>query len=58
MATTITAITRTDPKAMTGYRIIAEITDFLVEDGLGISREKENTSKIYIIIDLKSGSRR
>ena len=55
MATTITARTRTNPKAMTGYRIIAGITDFSVEDGLGSSTEKENTSKIYIIIDKIEG---
>ena len=55
MAITITARTRTNPKAMTGYRIIAGITDFSVEDGLGSSTEKENTSKIYIIIDKIEG---
>ena len=58
MATEITAITRRDPTAMTGYRIIAGITCFSVEDGLGIStkreREREKKSKIYIISNFKA----
>lgn len=45
MATTVTAITRRDPKAMAGYKIIAEITCFSVEDGLGISTERERERK-------------
>lgn len=60
MATTVTAITRRNPKAMTGYKIIAGITCFSVEDGLGIStereREREKEKKIFIISNLKSGS--
>lgn len=45
MATTVTAITRRNPKAMTGYKIIAGITCFSVEDGLGISTERERERK-------------
>lgn len=52
MATTVTAITRRNPKAMTGYKIIAGITCFSVEDGLGIStereREKEKKSSLSV----------
>ena len=60
MATTVTVITRRDPKAMTGYKIIAEITCFSVEDGLRISteREGEKGKKINNISNLRIGPRR
>ena len=45
MATTVTAITRRNPKAMTGYKIIAGITCFSVEDGVGISTERDREKK-------------
>ena len=52
IATAVTAITRRDPEAMAGYKIIAEITCFSVEDGMGISteREREKGKKSTILV--------
>lgn len=47
MTTTIIAITTTEPKAMAGYKIIAGITCFSVEDGLGISTEGKKRQNIH-----------